>query len=125
MKFVTILLTTLLATSALAFTGHVFWEKTFESHETASTPEAFRELQRKYPEQFARYDADQVLNASMHHVKWELRGDHTCAPTDPRALIETKAASLCTKMHDDGPGMCWAQAVPMPPVYERDPCANK
>lgn len=125
MKFVTVLLTTLLATSALAFTGHVFWEKTYELHETAHNAEEFRALQRKYPEQFGRYDANTILNASMHHVKWELRGDHTCEANDPRANLETKAASLCTKMNDNGPGMCWAQAVPMPPVYERDPCGNK
>lgn len=125
MKFVTILLTTLLATSALAFTGHVFWEKTFESHESARGSVEFRELQEKYPHHFQRVDPERVESASVATYRYRLRGDTVCDSSDARANWSSSSASVCYKSGGSNPGMCSSSMMPMPPVYERDPCANK
>lgn len=124
MKLVLTLLALLAAPAALAFTGYFTWEKTYDLTETANTPDQFRLLQQKYPEQFGRYNPEQMSTASITVQKFELRGDHTCEKTDPRANFQTTTTSGCMKGENDNSGMCWASSVPMPPWYDRDPCAQ-
>ena len=123
MKFVT-LFTMLFALPAAAFTGHVFWEKTFESRESARGSAEFRELQAKYPDHFQRVDPERVESAVISVYRYKLRGDTVCESSDPRANWSASTGSICYKGTDTVPGVCSASMMPMPPQFDRDPCAQ-
>lgn len=100
-----------------------YWRSVVTTRETARTPEAFRQLQAKYPGLMDHVNADYILNAEVntHVYAWE--GPSSCQAGDPRLEYTTRFYSLCTNS-PDGAGMCEATKYRLPPATT-DPCGPK
>lgn len=102
-----------------------FWKEIASVTERATTPETFRALQQKYPEQFGQFDAELVDNAHINIRTYAYSGPTVCPENDPRLTYVSESYGGCFKPDNnngDKVQSCFQTAMPIP--NPMDPCAE-